>query len=271
MSETKVTHLGTPVTLSETKVIGPGPAVPSPTLVQADQRTVIGDGSHERPLHVASGVPGSIVVEDEGTPVVGAPHTGLNFVGGGVAATNAGGGLVAVTVPGVTIEDEGTPLAGAPHTVVNFVGAGVTATNAGGGVATVTVPGPTAPGEAVLTWGLGIFTSTPAFVQPGGTNLDTSANDDFALPMPFAGTLRNLYGRHNAPNGSLGDHATYTINLNGAPTALTVDVPTGVTGQASNLVNTVAVAAGDRISLTVTSISLGPNVVQAKITAQFGP
>lgn len=41
--------------MSETKVIIGGPPVPAPTLVQADQTTIAGDGSHERPLHAVGG------------------------------------------------------------------------------------------------------------------------------------------------------------------------------------------------------------------------
>jgi hypothetical protein len=54
-------------------------------------------------------------------------------------------------------------------------------------------------------------------------------------------------------------------------TALAVSVPTGAIGQASNLVNSVVVAAGDRLSLTVNSVSVGANLVEAKISMQFGP
>jgi hypothetical protein len=271
MPDIKLTNAGVPAPLTETQIIGAGPPVPSPTLVQADQSTILGDGSHERPLHASSGIPGSIIVQDEGTPVAGAPHTGLDFVGDGVLATDAGGGLVAVTIPGLTVEDEGTPVSGAPHDTLNFVGDGVTVTDAGGGVATVTIPGITANFTTMLIWGLGIFTTTPAFVSPGGTSNDTSGTNDFAFAVPFPGVIRNLIGRHNEAAGSEGDHATYTIVVNGTPTALSVDVPTGVIGQASNLSTTVPVNAGDTVSLTVASVSIGPNVVQAKITAQLAP
>ncbi len=40
-----------------------GPPVPSTTLVQADQITITGDGSHERPLAAAGGA-FSVVVDD---------------------------------------------------------------------------------------------------------------------------------------------------------------------------------------------------------------
>jgi hypothetical protein len=42
----------------------------------------------------------SVIFQDEGSPVTGAPHTTVNFVGAGVTATNGGGGVVTVTIPG---------------------------------------------------------------------------------------------------------------------------------------------------------------------------
>jgi len=40
----------------------------------------------------------SLEVEDEGTPVPNSPHTTMNFIGGGVTATDAGGGTVNITI-----------------------------------------------------------------------------------------------------------------------------------------------------------------------------
>jgi len=40
------------------------------------------------------------VIQDEGSPVGGAPHTTLNFVGAGVTASDAGAGVATVTIPG---------------------------------------------------------------------------------------------------------------------------------------------------------------------------
>jgi hypothetical protein len=92
---------------------------------------------------------GTIVTQDEGTTVAGGPHGTLNFVGAGVVATNAGGGVTTVTVSGggsgVTMKDEGTTVTGGPHTALNFTGAGVTVTNAGAGEATINVPGASLP------------------------------------------------------------------------------------------------------------------------------
>ena len=46
------------------------------------------------------------IIQDEGVPLAGAPHSTINFVGAGVAATDGGGGVAVVTVPassGITI------------------------------------------------------------------------------------------------------------------------------------------------------------------------
>ena len=40
----------------------------------------------------------AVIVEDEGTPIGGAPHSTLNFVGGGVVASDAGGGKATITI-----------------------------------------------------------------------------------------------------------------------------------------------------------------------------
>ena len=50
----------------------------------------------------ATGPPGAgstIIVEDEGATVTGGPHSTLDFVGSGVTATDAGGGVCTVTIP----------------------------------------------------------------------------------------------------------------------------------------------------------------------------
>ncbi len=53
--------------MSEIKTIAGGPPVPSTTLVQTDQVTILGDGSHERPLHGGS----SSGVSTDGTTILG--------------------------------------------------------------------------------------------------------------------------------------------------------------------------------------------------------
>lgn len=73
-------------------------------------------GSINDPI-TSAGTPG-IDIQDEGVPIAGNPHTTLNFVGGGVAATDGGGGVATITVPG-----GGVPI-GDPNTQAYFDGAG---------------------------------------------------------------------------------------------------------------------------------------------------
>jgi hypothetical protein len=42
----------------------------------------------------------TVTVQDEGVPVTATPHSTLNFTGAGVQATNAGGGVCNITIPG---------------------------------------------------------------------------------------------------------------------------------------------------------------------------
>jgi len=69
----------------------------------------------------------------------------------------------------------------------------------------------------------------------------------------YAGTLRNMRVRHNA-TGAGGD-IVYTAQINGVNTALTVTL-NGSASDGSDLVNTVAIAAGDLISIEVNTTSM---------------
>jgi hypothetical protein len=86
------------------------------------------------------------------------------------------------------------------------------------------------------------------FIPPGRNNGLAITTDLFQLPCSRGGTIRNLFVRHNSPGGGLAP-VTYVILVNGIATAITVVLATGVVGQASDLVNTVVVVAGDRVSL----------------------
>ena len=77
-----------------------------------------------------------------------------------------------------------------------------------------------------------------------------------SIPVTRAGTLKNLYVRHNTV-GTGAQTITYTVFKNGASTAITCAMaPTGT--QASDTTNTVSVVAGDVITIQVTkSATLG--------------
>ncbi len=89
----------------------------------------------------SGGGAGLITVQDEGAVTVNANT--LNFVGGGVIATQSAPGVAQITVPALNVLDEGSAVANA--VAVNFVGAGVTASNTGPGQVQVTIPGTATP------------------------------------------------------------------------------------------------------------------------------
>lgn len=112
-------------------------------------------------------------------------------------------------------------------------------------------PGPAGAG-AILFWGNTDIspTTTTRFLAPGyDTGLAPTTVRD--LLCPRAGTLRNLFIRHNTNNGN-GNSVVYTVMKNGIATAIAVSLATGAIGDGSDIANTVAIAQGDRISIRIT-------------------
>ena len=251
--------------MTDTKSVAGSRPVSSLTLVQADQDTIVGEGSIEKPLRVNAAQSG-IAVEDDGVLVAGGPFTTIDVTGDGATASDSGDRVVQIHVPGITYQDEDVDVPGAPHIVVNYTGDGVTATDAGGGVLEVNIPGASSGSAAVLTWGFGTLGTAPAFAQGGWTDGDPSTVSNLDAPVPFSGTARNLYARHNTADGS-GSPITYTLLVNGVASALAVSVPTGAIGQASNTTDLVAINAGDIVAMRITSLVNGTYL--ARISCQF--
>lgn len=89
------------------------------------------------------------------------------------------------------------------------------------------------------------------------------------IVMPRAGTLRNLFVSHQAAVGN-GNSIVYTVRVNGVNTTLTVTLASGAIAQASDLVNTVAVAQGDRVTLSaVKALALGNGAVIPSVTMEL--
>ena len=254
--------------MSETRITVGGAPVSSLTIVQCDQETVLGDGSHDHPLRAGPGF-ASVAVRDEGVPL--GTFTAVDLVGPGVSASDAGGGVARVVVPGgVTLRDEGAVVLGGPHRTIDFVGPGVEVADAGGGAALVSVPGASSVSRSVLVWGLGLLTSRPAFVQCGGTGLPPAVSDSYAIVLPYAATARNMYVRHNTAGGTVDRTASYILYRNGSPTSLAVSIPTGDVGVSSNVSDVVVLAAGDAVSIRVDSDSFsGIDEFDAKITVEI--
>lgn len=124
---------------------------------------------------------------------------------------------------------------------------------------------PAAPVGGPLVWGnanVGAAADT-RYLNPGSDQGTASASRNWSVVMMRAGTLKNLYVRHNVSAGN-GNNVVYTIHKNGTPTALTVTLATGAVGQASDTSNTVTVAAGDYIDLVAVK---GSTIVSGAIYA----
>lgn len=211
---------------------------------------------------------------------LGVGKTKVNFLGSGVSATDAGGGQINVTIPGagtatITVLDEGVALT-PDKNKLNVVGPGIAATTDGGDPSqanvTVSTAAPVAVGDTntegaanslarsnhvhraeypahIFGTGSIAATTTTRYLTPG---YDSAAAPTTPVQyrVPTAGTLRRLRVRVNTPGGN-GNNVVYTVRLNGVATALTCTVAS-TANDGSDLVNTVAVAAGDLIDVEVT-------------------
>lgn len=150
----------------------------------------------------------TVDVEDAGTPL-GSFDT-INVTGAGATASNAGGGVAEINVPGggsgIDAEDEGTPLGN--FTTINFVGAGVTATNAGGGTLDVGVPG----GGG----GSGVTQTNAVYVSKAGNDANTGLVVG-APKLTIASAITAASGLSPSPTNRvtiwIQDGGTYTENV----------------------------------------------------------
>lgn len=133
----------------------------------------------------------------------------------------------------------------------------------------VAISGSAAASKAILTWGDdSIATSmTTRYLTPGFDDGQAETTET-AFRIPFACTLKNLRIRARVA-GSGAATLTYTLVVNGTPSSLTVSM-SNTSQDGSDLVNTVAVSAGDLISIRVTksaSLSSSPDDVMASLEA----
>ena len=184
--------------MADVKQISGGAAVPSATLVQCDQITVLGDGSHGDPLRATGG--GTISVVTDGTTILGDGTTDdplraadgeIAVVADGTTILNNGttddplratDGEIAVVADGTTITGDGTtddPLTAVGGGAISVVADGTTITGdgttddpltaVGGGAISVVADGTTILGNGTTDDPLrasssgGTFTFTAAF------------------------------------------------------------------------------------------------------------
>lgn len=131
--------------------------------------------------------------------------------------------------------------------------------NVGGGAVT--------PPPSVLTFGANSIsaTTTTRYLYPSFANA-TAQTSIINMVMPANGTLRNLYIYHNGTAGN-GNNIVYTVLKNSVATSLTITIPS-TTQTASDTVNTVAIVAGDVVTIEITkaaSIGSSPSDVYATL------
>jgi hypothetical protein len=122
--------------------------------------------------------------------------------------------------------------------------------------------------DSVLLFGAGQVgsTTTTRYLYPGYDD-DLAQTVVVSMVAPYAGTLRDFFVRHNSADGN-GNSIVYTVRVNGVASAVSVTLASGAIGQASDLANAVAVAAGDLIDIEVTkaaSVGNSPDDVTATI------
>lgn len=112
------------------------------------------------------------------------------------------------------------------------------------------------------------------FLHPSYNGQATASAGTVADPVvdwvvPRGGTLRNMFSRHNSAKGN-GNSVVYTVFVNGVITAMTVTLATGAIGQASDLVNSVVVAQGDRIRVrAVKALVIGDGNLFSIVTMEL--
>lgn len=122
-----------------------------------------------------------------------------------------------------------------------------------------TLMGSASAGSSVLTFGADSISAgaDTRFIPPGFDSATAPTASVGAYRAPRSGTMQNMRVRHNAANGN-GNSIDYTLRINSVNTLMTATLASGAIGDASDLVNTVAVAAGDLIDVTaVKPLSIG--------------
>lgn len=130
-------------------------------------------------------------------------------------------------------------------------------------------PGAPAAGSAQLQWGNNsvVATTTTRYLTPGFDNGDAETSA-IQIRMTRAGTFRNLYVRHNVLNGN-GEAIVYTFRKNGIAQSLSVSLASDAP-DASDLVHSFAVAAGDLIDIEVTkALGVGTSPRNIIATVEF--
>lgn len=125
----------------------------------------------------------------------------------------------------------------------------------------------------ILAWGnnsVGGTTST-RYLDPWGAQNQIAGTDGTTNPRHVAvraGTIRNLFARHGNPDGN-GNDITYTVRVDGVPTALTVTLASDGS-QVSNSSVSVGVIKGATIDVAITKAAgIGNSPDGVTVQAEF--
>jgi hypothetical protein len=124
------------------------------------------------------------------------------------------------------------------------------------------------PGGILYFGAQGIVSSGTSFLYPGYDDaVAATLGVDIRMVMPAGGTLSKLYARHNA---STSQAVVYTVRINSADSALACTVAGGATS-GNNAATSIAVSAGDRVSISVLAPSTSPTLIIPAASVLFTP
>ena len=187
-----------------------------------------------------------------------------------VGSTNATGTADAVSRSDhlhrveVGAEDDGVSVGSRP--TLNFSGLGVIVTDDPGNdrINVAISGGGGGSGGAVLMWGAQATQTGTRYMIPG-VSMSSMPLVLLEMRVPRAGTLRNLFvvfGSADTQNVAL------TVLLNGVATAITTTLLAGAV-QGSDVVNTVAIAQGDRLALRQVRAGGGGTAMDPIVSLEF--
>lgn len=179
-----------------------------------------------------------------------------------VKETSGTAGLTVAPLGGDTIDGSAAAVAVPPGGAIRFVSDGVN------NWIQAAVYGSLA---STLVWGASSIAAAAdtRFLPPG---FDTATAPLFAesgFRASHAGLLDNFRVRHNSPAGN-GNVVLYDVLVNGVAQLVNVPLATGAAGDASDLVTTVALAAGDLLQVTASkALGIGAGGVNVTFACDF--
>jgi hypothetical protein len=128
------------------------------------------------------------------------------------------------------------------------------------GVGATGPTGPTGPATtgSVLFWGVSSFPANKTtYLPPGRIDNSPPLTSVYRMRMPRAGTLRNLFARHNS--AGTGGTITYTVFVNNVATAIVIAlmsaaVASPTPGGSQDTVHSFVVVQGDDVAIQATTI-----------------